>query len=133
LHQIFRSLTHRRLLISFRSDRSSQLLTRFPSLYTTVSAKMVQNQGIDVYLAPFDDYTRRYQQHTVPAASPNFKNDSNEVYIEAADGERFLVMVELLKDFDAKGGTHLSIEYEVDESGGINGYPSLSALKEKTH
>jgi hypothetical protein len=69
----------------------------------------------------------------VPAASPNFKNDSNEVYIEAADGERFLVMVELLKDFDAKGGTHLSIEYEVDESGGINGYPSLSALKEKTH
>jgi hypothetical protein len=136
LHQIFRSLTHRRLLISFRSDRSSQLLTRFPSLYTTVSAKMVQNQGIDIYLAPFDHKNKRkintrYPQHGVPSISSNFTGDPNEVYIEAVDGERFVVVLDLMKDFSMHGADHLYIEWYVDQdhaSGRSDHYP-LSELK----
>lgn len=50
---------------------------------------MVQNQGIDVYLAPYSDINERYQQHEVPIGSPNWTGDPNEVYIEAVDGERF--------------------------------------------
>jgi formylmethanofuran dehydrogenase subunit D len=61
---------------------------------------MVQNQGLDVYLAPFDDNASRYQQYTASAASPDFTGDPNEVYIEAVDGERFIIMVDVMESFD---------------------------------
>jgi len=93
---------------------------------------MVQDQGLDVYLAPFSDTTKRYQQHTVPAGSPNFTGDPNEVYIEAVNGERFMVVVDVMKDFDMRSGTHLSIAYELDQNRGssrINSDKSLPDLQ----
>jgi hypothetical protein len=80
---------------------------------------MVQNQGIDVYLAPYSDINGRYQQHAVPLGSPAFTEDPNEVYIQAVDGERFTVVVDVLKDFDMKGAKHLYCTYEIDQP--ING------------
>jgi hypothetical protein len=76
---------------------------------------MVQYQGLDVYLAPFGDITRRYQHHTVPAASPDFTGDPNEVYIEAVDGERFILVVDVMDNFDKKDCKHLRIEYKIDQ------------------
>ena len=83
---------------------------------------MVQDQGLDVYLAPFADITKRYQQHAVPAGSPNFTGDPNEVYIEAIDGERFIIVVDLMKWFDMGGATHLRILHEIDQSRDASGH-----------
>lgn len=87
---------------------------------------MVQNQGIDVYLAPCSDIDKRYQQYDVPALSPNFTGDPNEVYIQAVDGERFMVVTDLLKDFDMKGAGHLYFTYEIDQSRNGTGRGSYS-------
>lgn len=92
---------------------------------------MVQDQGLDVYLAPLDDITRRYQQHAVPRASPNFNDDPNEVYIEAVDGERFAVMVDLMEDFDMKG-THLNFNHKIDQDYSTTQYQSWSELADLT-
>lgn len=78
---------------------------------------MVQDQGIDVYIAPFSDITKRYPEHAVPADSPVHTNDPNEIYIEAVDGERFVIVVDLLEDFDPQESTWSYIRYDVD--GGI--------------
>ena len=88
---------------------------------------MVQDQGIDVYLAPFHNITQRYPQHKVPAASPNFTGDPNEVYVEAVDGERFVVVVDLMEDFHSKG-THLRVGYQVDQDGFTTNHLSRSSL-----
>jgi hypothetical protein len=93
---------------------------------------MVQDQGLDVYLAPFGNIVNRYEQHAVPAGSPNFTGNPNEVYIEAVDGERFSLAVDLLKDFDMKGATHLRILQEIDQARNGSGrvtYESSEALK----
>jgi hypothetical protein len=95
-------------------------------------ATMVQDQGLDVYLAPFSNIVNRYEQHAVPAGSPNFTGDPNEVYIEAVDGERFMLVVDLLKDFDMKGATHLRILQEIDQARNGSGrvsYGGSDALK----
>jgi hypothetical protein len=86
---------------------------------------MVQDQGIDVYLAPHSDTTKRYPEHAVPSTSPVFSSNANEVYIEAVDGERFVIVVDLLKDFDAKGSKNLKIDYGIDGGGtmGQSSYP----------
>lgn len=63
---------------------------------------MVQDQGIDVYLAPYSDIRRRYPEHAVPTTSRSFSGKPDEVYIEAVDGERFVIVVDLLEGFDAK-------------------------------
>jgi hypothetical protein len=66
-------------------------------------AKMVQHQGIDVYLAPFGNIGGRYQEHTAPVGSPVYTGNPNDVWIEAVDGERFVIVVDLLNGFDPKG------------------------------
>lgn len=76
--------------------------------------KMVQDQGVDVYLAPFSDITKRYPEYAVPIDSPVQSNDPNEVYIEAVNGERFVIVVDLLGDFDTQQGKMLLIDYDVD-------------------
>jgi hypothetical protein len=93
---------------------------------------MVQHQGIDVYLAPYSDINGRYEQHAVPLGSPAFTNDPNEIYIEAVDGERFTVVVDLLKDFEMKGARHLYLSYEIDQPVGgsaTSRYNSLPVLR----
>lgn len=75
---------------------------------------MVQDQGFDVYLAPFSDITKRYPEYTVPANFPVLTRDANEVYIEAVDGERFVIVVDLLKNFNARQGKMLVIGYDAD-------------------
>lgn len=84
---------------------------------------MVQNQGIDVYLAPYSDASRfnhignRYREYAVPVSSPAFTNDPNDVWIEAVNGERFVVVVDLMKDFEPKGSKMLRISVKVDGEG----------------
>jgi hypothetical protein len=77
---------------------------------------MVQSQGVDVYITPYSDITRRYKEYSIPTASPSFTGNSNEVFIEAVDGERFAVVVDLDDDFDAKGGDRLIIRTRFDET-----------------
>jgi hypothetical protein len=91
---------------------------------------MVQNQGMDVYLAPFSDISERCEQHAVPLGSPAFTNDPNEVYIEAVDGERFIIVGDPLKDFDMKGAEHLRLNYEIDQSRGSSGRVDCLSLSE---
>lgn len=79
---------------------------------------MVQAQDVEVFLAPFSDITKRYKEYPIPATSPSFTGDVNEAYIEAVDGERFVIVVDLGANFDAKGGTHLRIRCTVDGSSG---------------
>jgi len=94
---------------------------------------MVQDQGIDVYLAPYSDITKRYPEHTIPDTSPVFSGNANEVYIEAVDGERFIIVVDLLEDFDAKGSKRLKTEYIIDGGGstGNSSYPELAKRTRK--
>ena len=75
---------------------------------------MVQDQGIDVYLAPYSDISKRYPEHAVPSTSPAFSGNSNEVYIEAVDGERFVIVVDLLAAFDSKGSKWLCVSFVKD-------------------
>ncbi|GAB7326991.1 hypothetical protein MBLNU13_g10939t3 [Cladosporium sp. NU13] len=65
---------------------------------------MVQDQGIDVYLPPYNDDNKRFPEHKIPTTSPAFTGKLNEVYIEAVGGERFTIVVKVLEDFDTKGG-----------------------------
>lgn len=68
---------------------------------------MVQDQGIEVYLALFGDITRRYKEYPVPATSPGFTGNPNEVYIEAVDGERFVIVADTWKLSDVKEGRYI--------------------------
>lgn len=97
---------------------------------SSAPAKMVQNQGIDVYLAPYGHINERYEQHAVPLGSPAFTNDPNEVYIEAVDGERFMIVADLLKDFDMKGATHLYFTYKIDQPVGGSATGLCSSLSD---
>jgi hypothetical protein len=45
-----------------------------------------------------------------------FTSDANEVYIEAVDRERFIIVVDLLNDFDIKGSSHLRIQYHMEQA-----------------
>jgi hypothetical protein len=65
-------------------------------------AKMVQQQGIDVYLAPFGKIDQRYPEHPAPVSSTSTTADIKDVYIEAVDADRFVVVVDFGKDFDGK-------------------------------
>jgi hypothetical protein len=120
--------TSRALLLPFLHYHRSNIDTR------SASATMVQNQGIDVYLAPFRDINERYQQHGVPLGSPAFTNDPNEVYIQAVDGERFMIVVDFMEYFDMKGAEHLYIRPQLDTSYGgetASHYCTLSDLKKR--
>jgi hypothetical protein len=100
---------------------------------------MVQDRGFDVYLAHFDDPSQRYPEHVVPTSSSVFTGDANEAYIEAVDGERFIVVVDLLNDFDIKGGSHLRIQYHMEQARGKTSralyacLPSLHAKAQGEH
>jgi hypothetical protein len=65
---------------------------------------MVRNQGINVYLAPFDDISNVFREYPVTATSPGFTANATEAYIEAVDGE----------EFEAKGSARLRIECFID-------------------
>lgn len=91
---------------------------------------MVQDQGLDVYLAPCSDITQRYRQHAVPVGSPNFTGDPNEVYIEAVNGERFIIVVDLMKWFDMKGATHLCIRYDIDQARDASARQNVESIRE---
>lgn len=75
---------------------------------------MVQDQGIDVYLAIFSDNSKRYKECSVPTTSPSFTGDANEVYIEAVDGERFVVVVDTWQKSDVEGNERLKISCQID-------------------
>jgi hypothetical protein len=75
---------------------------------------MVRNQGINVYLAPFDDISNVFREYPVTATSPGFTANATEAYIEAVDGERFVVVVDLGEEFEAKGSARLRIECFID-------------------
>jgi hypothetical protein len=75
---------------------------------------MVRHQGIDVYLAPFSDINNRFREYPVPATSPKSTNDASEAYVEAVDGERFVVVVDLGEEYEAKGSARLWIECFID-------------------
>lgn len=93
---------------------------------------MVQDQGIEVYLAPYSDISKRYPEHAVPTTSSSLSGKPNEVYIEAVDGERFVIVVDLLKDFDAKGCQRLRIAFN---TGGkwVSHLLDLSASAKRIH
>lgn len=96
---------------------------------------MVQDQGIEVYLAPYNDISRRYPEHAIPTTSPAFTGKPNEVYIEAVDGERFMIVVKVLEEFDTKGGNGFLLgritsgEWQFSP----NCPPVLSEVPRKTH
>lgn len=75
---------------------------------------MVQNQGIEVYLTPLLDISKRYKEFPVPATSPSFTGNDNEAYIEAVDGERFMIVVDINEQFQEQGGARLRIECFLD-------------------
>jgi hypothetical protein len=75
---------------------------------------MVHKQGIAVYLVPSDDLSERFNEHPVPATSPEFTGNPNKAYIEAVDGERFTIVVDLGADFEEKGSARLWIECFLD-------------------
>ena len=82
---------------------------------------MVQQQGIDVYLAPFGKVDQRYPEHAAPFSSSDATANSKEVYIEAVDGERFVVLVDLGMDFDAKGSPMIKVRYGLGSSPDLGG------------
>jgi hypothetical protein len=65
--------------------------------------------------------------------------DANEVYIEAVDGERFIIVVDFLNNFDIKGGSHLRIQYHMEQARGKTSralyacLPSLHAKAQGEH
>jgi hypothetical protein len=78
---------------------------------------MVKSQGIEVCLAPFNDITQRYTEF--PADPTEFPTrfpaeDAHEAYIEAVNGERFVIVVDLGEEFEAKGSARLRIECFLD-------------------
>lgn len=77
---------------------------------------MVKQQGIDVYLAPFGKIDQRYPEHPSPTGPTSTTPNNKEVYIEAVDGERFLLVVDLTNDFDAKGSPILNVSYGLDST-----------------
>lgn len=91
-----------------RANTSFELYTRTPH------SKMVQDQDIDVYLAPYSDIGKRYPEHVVPSTSPALSGNPNEVYIEVVDGDRFVIVVDLLAAFDWKGSKMLLISFSRD-------------------
>jgi hypothetical protein len=91
---------------------------------------MPQDQGLDVYLVPFGDMRERYRQHVVPTTSPSFAGDRNQIYIEAVDDERFVIVVDLLPEFDFQGYKHLRITYELDGASGKIGSATYRDFKD---
>lgn len=75
---------------------------------------MVQHQGIDVYVAPHAAINKRYPEHAVPVTSPAYTGDPNEVYIEAVDDERFVVVMDLMDSFDPGDTEAVQITYLID-------------------
>lgn len=82
---------------------------------------MVKQQDIDIYLAPFGRENQRYPEYSGPVGSSNAYANSKDVYIEAVDGERFVLVIDLTKDFDAKGSPMLHIKYGLDVSRELTG------------
>jgi hypothetical protein len=89
---------------------------------------MVKQQGIDVYVAPFGKIDQRYPEHPAPIGSVNTALNSKEVYIEAIDGERFVVVVDVGKDFDTRGSSRLETSYTLDKAN-----PSAIRTYQNTH
>lgn len=94
------------------------------------SPKMVQDQGLNVYLAPARDFNKPYPQLVPREGTSSFITDPNEVYIEAVDDERFVVIIDLLKDFDFKGAKDLRFLCELDDSQGTTGCAGLGDLED---
>lgn len=90
------------------ADASFDLYVRTPH------NRVVQHQGIEVFLAPFSDISERYPEHAVPNTSPAFSSEPNESSIEAVDGERFVVVDDLLEDFGAEGSKMLKINHNIN-------------------
>ena len=89
---------------------------------------MVKQQGIDVYLAPFGKTDQRYPEHPGPANPTSTTPNSKEVYIEAVDGERFVLVVDLTNDFNAKGSPMLRINYGLDSLRDLTGQWNMSSI-----
>jgi hypothetical protein len=90
---------------------------------------MVQDQGVHVYLAPFGNIKGRYRGYAVPVDSPVFTGDPNDVWIEAVEGERFIIVVDSLKDFDPKASKALRIRSKINSAWNL-GHQSYSQLKD---
>lgn len=91
---------------------------------------MVQDQGLNVYLAPSHDLSKPYRQLVSPKGTSSFTGNPNEVYIEAVDGERFVVVIDLMKDFDFKGAKDLRILCEIDDSQCTQGCATVRDLED---
>lgn len=89
---------------------------------------MVKQQGVDVYLAPFGREDQRYPEHSPPAGSSHANVNNKEVYIEAVDGERFVLVVDLTKDFDSKGSPMLRIQYGIDSKHEFTGQWNMTGI-----
>ena len=74
---------------------------------------MVQDQGINVYVVRCND-DNLCREYPVPASSPTFTGDLNQVYIEAVEGERFVIIADTYNKSDTKGSERLKISCEVD-------------------
>jgi hypothetical protein len=77
------------------------------------SLAMVQEQGISVYIVRYSDGSR-YREYPVPTSSPSYTGNRNEVYIEAVDGERFIIIADTCNESDTEGSERLQISCQVD-------------------
>lgn len=110
------SLTSQRSRSFVSRGSSAQLRTHAQPSNVCLLLKMVQDQGIEVYLAPSSDITKRYKEYSIPTTSPSFTGNPNEVYIEAVDGERFVIVADTWNITDVKGRERLKISCQTDSA-----------------
>jgi len=69
--------------------------------------------GLEVYIRPFDGEDD-YHEYAAPSNSPVYSGNRNERYIEAVDGQRFVMGVRVHPQFDRKGYKKVRAQYYID-------------------
>lgn len=85
--------------------------------------------GVEVYVENHDT-KQRYQEYSIPPASPLYTGRPRERYIQAVTGARFSTVVLLHPQFDFKGHTHVEVCHAVD-GGVVEGFSYVRCPRTK--
>ncbi|KAI7713798.1 hypothetical protein KC322_g3393 [Hortaea werneckii] len=72
-----------------------------------------EESDVEAFIRPLDSNIR-YRELKAPPSSPMYTGNPNECYIQAVDGEQFVMVVNLGENFDSQGYDAVRVDIKID-------------------
>ncbi|KAI7245347.1 hypothetical protein KC343_g1467 [Hortaea werneckii] len=84
-----------------------------PLLISNRAEMYDEESDVEAFIRPLDSNIR-YRELKAPPSSPMYTGNPNECYIQAVDGEQFVMVVNLGENFDSQGYDAVRVDIKID-------------------